>query len=43
MTLGVGLGIVLPALVLGSLVLDDRYEQELTLRIREPMLQYTQL
>jgi diguanylate cyclase (GGDEF)-like protein len=43
MTLGVALGIVLPALVLGSLIVNNRYERELALRIREPMLQYTQL
>ncbi|WP_394788587.1 putative bifunctional diguanylate cyclase/phosphodiesterase [Rhodoferax sp.] len=43
MTLGVALGILVPALVFGSLVLKDRYARELSLRIREPMSQYTQL
>ena len=33
MTLGAALGIVLPALVLGSLVLKERRDRELTLRI----------
>jgi diguanylate cyclase (GGDEF)-like protein/PAS domain S-box-containing protein len=43
MTLGMALGILVPALVLGRLVLVDRYERELALRIREPMSQYTQM
>ncbi|MDB5851337.1 MAG: hypothetical protein JWP29_5089 [Rhodoferax sp.] len=42
-TLGVALGILLPALVLGSLVLQERRTRELTLRIEEPMAQYAQL
>ena len=43
LTLGVALGILVPALVFGALVLKERYERELSLRIREPMSQYTQL
>jgi methyl-accepting chemotaxis protein len=43
MTLGVALGILLPALVMGSLVLKQRYDRELELRIHEPLSQYTQL
>ena len=43
MTLGVALGILLPALVMGSLVLKQRYDRELELRIHEPLFQYTQL
>jgi diguanylate cyclase (GGDEF)-like protein len=43
MTLGVALGVVLPALVLGSLVQKERRERELALRIEEPMAQYAQL
>ncbi|APW38541.1 hypothetical protein RD110_16130 [Rhodoferax koreense] len=42
-TLGVALGITLPALLLGSLVLKERHERELALRIGEPMAQYAQL
>lgn len=43
MTLGVALGILVPALVLSRYVLKDRYERELALRVREPMSQYTQM
>jgi diguanylate cyclase (GGDEF)-like protein/PAS domain S-box-containing protein len=43
MTLGVALGILVPALVLSRFILADRYERELALRIREPMSQYTQM
>ncbi len=42
-TLGVALGITLPALVLGGLVLSERRERELALRVEEPMALYTQL
>ena len=43
MTLGVALGILLPALLLGSLVLRERHQRELALRIEAPMTQYAQL
>ncbi len=43
MTLGVGLGVVLPALLLGGLVHRDRYARDLALHIHEPMAQYTQM
>ena len=43
MTLGVALGITLPALVLGGLVLTERRERDFALRVQEPLAQYTQL
>jgi len=41
--LGVGLGIMLPALVLGRFLLKDRYEREVDLRVRVPMSQYADM
>lgn len=41
--LGVALGILLPALVVGRFLLVDRYERELDLRVRTPMSQYADM
>ncbi|MES2070581.1 MAG: ATP-binding protein [Pseudomonadota bacterium] len=43
MILGVGLGIMLPALVLGRFLLKDRYQREVDLRVRVPMSQYADM
>ncbi|MFZ6676120.1 ATP-binding protein [Undibacterium sp. Xuan67W] len=41
--LGVALGILLPALVLGRFLVQDRYERELNLRVLTPMSQYADM
>ncbi|MBC3907533.1 MULTISPECIES: ATP-binding protein [Undibacterium] len=40
---GVVVGIVLPAIVLGRFLVQDRYERELQLRVRNPMSQYADM
>ncbi|BBB65617.1 hypothetical protein UNDYM_1364 [Undibacterium sp. YM2] len=41
--IGVVVGIVLPAIVLGRFLVQDRYERELQLRVRNPMSQYADM
>ncbi|MFZ6815689.1 ATP-binding protein [Undibacterium sp. Rencai35W] len=41
--LGVALGILLPAVVLGRFLVQDRYERELNLRVLTPMSQYADM
>ncbi|MDO8702873.1 MAG: ATP-binding protein [Undibacterium sp.] len=41
--LGIALGIVLPALLVGVLVARDSYQRELDVRIRAPLLQYASM
>ena len=41
--LGVALGILLPALIFGSLIARSRYDREIELRVQAPMTQYTEM
>jgi PAS domain S-box-containing protein len=41
--LGVAFGIMLPALVFGYLLIQDRYQRELDMRVRTPMSQYADM
>lgn len=43
LVIGVVVGIVLPAIVLGRFLVQDRYERELQLRVRNPMSQYSDM
>jgi len=43
MTIGVALGILLPALLFGRLYFGDRYEREIDANVRVPMTQYSEM
>ncbi|MFZ6771875.1 ATP-binding protein [Undibacterium sp. SXout7W] len=43
LVLGVALGIILPAILFGRFLINDRYERELQLRVRDPMSQYADM
>lgn len=43
MTIGVALGILLPALLFGRLYFGDRYEREIDAQVRVPMSQYDEM
>ena len=41
--IGIALGIVLPALLMGLFIARDSYQRELEVRVRAPLLQYTNM